>query len=219
MTGRKIGIMGGTFDPLHNGHLQAAKAALQECALDHVDFIPAASPPHKTGGAEASFADRVNMIREVCAECEKISCNDIEGYLQTPSYSIDTLNSLLNGSYKNSQLYFVIGIDAFLEIDLWKSFEEVLKRVHFIVCQRLGCNNEKIHEFLNNLGYQNDKGYWQSREYSRNIYLLETIPEQISSTELKTILRQGGNIHKLVPAPVSQYIQKNGLYTITSITC
>lgn len=219
MTARKIGIMGGTFDPFHNSHLQAAKAALREFALDHVDFIPAASPPHKVCGTEASFPDRVAMIRAVCAVYNKFSCNDIEGHLQVPSYSIDTLNSLQCGVYKNSQLYFIIGIDAFLEIELWKSFEKVLERVHFIVCKRLGYDNEKIYKFLTELGYQNRQGYWQYSGNSRNIYLLNTIPEKISSTELKKILRQGGNIDQFIPEQVTQYIQRNKLYTTTPITC
>lgn len=212
MKGRKIGIMGGTFDPFHNSHLQVAKTALNECGLDRLEFMPSASPPHKAGETGATFTQRVNMIKLACEGIDEFSCNDIEGSLGKPSYSIDTLNHLQSILVKNCQLYFIIGTDAFLEINLWKSFKKVLQKVHFIISQRKGYSNVQLYEFLKQMGYLSKGNFWYCRDSSKRIYMLKSVPQDISSTLLKDSMKGGQIIDDQVPAAIKEYIIENGLY-------
>ena len=115
MTTRKIGLLGGTFDPIHYGHLQLAESALVECKLDKVVFIPSALPPHKNGAVITSFRHRLAMLSLAGQGFNGFECNAIEGDLPKPSYTIDTLRELLKHYKSDCQLYFMIGADAFLD--------------------------------------------------------------------------------------------------------
>lgn len=212
MTCCRIGIMGGTFDPVHNAHIQLAQAAMAECRLDKIDFVPSAFPPHKSGSTDADFHHRVKMIQLACYGIDQFFCNEIEATLGTPSYSIDTINSLQSSLPGSNELFFIIGVDAFLEIELWKSFEQVLQRVNFIISPRFGYDVDDLHEFLAELGYKQHEKLWQNQASLKTIFVLDTVPLEVSSTLLKTYLKYGKDIENLVPAPVIEYILKNELY-------
>jgi len=110
------------------------------------------------------------------------------------------------------QLYFIIGVDAFLEIELWKSFQEVLQRVNFIISPRRGYAENKMNHLLDRLGYQRGESHWQRKSSLKVIHLLHSIPPDISSTMLRARIGQGESIDKLVPSAVRQYINSYKLY-------
>jgi nicotinate-nucleotide adenylyltransferase len=208
----KKGIFGGTFDPFHNGHLQVAHAAMAECALDHIEFIPAAFPPHKKGETGASYSHRLNMTRLACEGRKGFSCNDVEGSLRGPSYSIDTLDSLEKTLSTDWQLFFIIGADAFLEIELWKSYREVLRRINFIISPRQGYGEENISSLLSSLGYRLRNSRWQLENGKKTVQLMHTIPPGVSSTMLRERIEKGENIDNLVPHAIAEYIHRHKLY-------
>ncbi len=126
---KKIGLLGGTFDPVHNGHLAVAKHVLRVLALDSIWFIPAASPPHKSahedGREISSFTHRVAMLERAISHHSSYVISDIEAKRSAPSYSIDTINILLQQIGEQADLFFIIGADAFIEIDTWKRYKEL----------------------------------------------------------------------------------------------
>ncbi len=137
---KRIGLFGGTFNPVHCGHLELAEYARKEINLEAVIFIPSASPPHKTAHHIELFEHRVKMLRLALKDSDYFSVSEVEGLLSSPSYSIDMLDQIVQNTTNVVEYYFIIGIDAFLEIHLWKQFEEVLNSVHFIVAARYRIN-------------------------------------------------------------------------------
>ena len=133
MTTSRIGLLGGTFDPVHTGHLQLAEAALREGNLDQVLFIPSASPPHKVGTPITSFAHRLAMLELVSKRNPRFACSGIEGDLPAPSYTIDTLRVLGGLFPEETKFFFIIGIDAFLDFATWKSYRDILRLVNIVI--------------------------------------------------------------------------------------
>ena len=133
----KLAIFGGTFDPIHDGHLSLAREAAARCSLDRVLFVPAAHPPHKAGVTHASYADRVRMAELACQgdACFEVSRLE-EGTVR--SYSIDTIEKLRARLAPGDQLYFLIGADAFAEIRTWHRWRDVARGVRFLVVSRPG---------------------------------------------------------------------------------
>jgi nicotinate-nucleotide adenylyltransferase len=212
VTTRKIGLLGGTFDPIHYGHLQLAESALVECKLDKVVFIPSAQPPHKNGAVITSFRHRLAMLTLAGQGINGFECNAIEGELAKPSYTIDTLRELLKHYKSDCQLYFMIGTDAFLDILTWKSPQKLLHSVNFILSRRKGYKGAQLSDLLKKLGYTSSDGSWYGNDGKKDIYILEKIPEDISSSEIRTKIRQGESVQGLLPKLVIEYIQKHKLY-------
>jgi nicotinate-nucleotide adenylyltransferase len=133
-----LGIFGGTFDPIHNAHLAVACAALQLCNLKQILFVPAANPPHRATGPRVSFEDRFRMVELACAAEPRFQPSRIEEGNHV-SYSIVTIEKL-QAQHPGTPLYFIIGADAFAEIQTWKRWTEVIARVEFIVAGRPGAH-------------------------------------------------------------------------------
>ena len=137
---QKIGLLGGTFDPVHNGHLAVANHVQLALKLDSILFIPAALPPHKPGhddGREiSSFIHRLTMLEKAIVKNSSFAVSDIEGKRSSPSYSIDTIKILISQIGKQADLFFIIGLDAFLEIDTWKHYKDLPDLVNFVVISR-----------------------------------------------------------------------------------
>ena len=214
MSIRAVGLLGGTFNPIHSGHLALARRALEECRLDQVIFLPAARPPHKSGELLAPFADRIAMVRLAIDGEKRFQCSDIEATLPGPSYTIETLRLVEKGIAFSSRLYFLIGSDAFVDLLSWREYEEILRRVTIIVACRPGQDKDgsAFHEFLARLGYGLQGGVWRRSGVSREIVVLSGDFVDISSTAIREGIAQGLEPLGQVPRQVLAYIEKRGLY-------
>ena len=217
---KQIGLLGGTFDPVHNGHLAVASHVLEVLDLDTVWFIPAALPPHKAGHADgkdiSSIAHRLAMLERAVAHNSSFVVSDIEAKRFTPSYSIDTINILLQEIGDLADLFFIIGLDAFLEIGTWKKFKKLPSLVNFVVISRPAYSPDKVGEVIrrNFPGYLYDPSCetWSSPN-SKGFFILQHMdPIDISSTDIRKRVRNRKNIKGLVPAAVEEYIKKECLY-------
>lgn len=208
----RIGLLGGTFNPVHLGHLQLADAAMAECSLDQVVFIPSGQPPHKDEAAIASFADRIAMLQIAGKNEKRFSCSAIEGELPTPSYTIDTLRAIGSRFPAATDFFFIIGADAFLDLLSWKSYEEILRCVALIVAERQGYGGDRLIKFLKKLKYADHGSFWQGKDGCREIVLLQTIPGDYSSTAIRAKIRKGIFPEKENPSGVIEYIKEHALY-------
>ncbi|MCK4262128.1 nicotinate-nucleotide adenylyltransferase [bacterium] len=191
----RIGILGGTFNPVHCGHLVAADEVREKLALEKVIFVPSASPPHKNHPDIAPPEDRYQMTILATQSNPFFSASDLE--LQRPgkSYSIETVKKFLNIYGKDTKLYFITGTDAILEIFTWKDREELLKLCQFIVATRPGFDAGKI-----------------ERTILKQVHLLKIPGLDISSTDIRSRIREGRTIKYLLPEKVEEYIYEHGLY-------
>lgn len=196
-----IGIMGGTFDPLHYGHLVAAEMARYAFDLEKVVFIPTGNPPHKVGRKITSAEARFQMVSLATEDNAFFEVSRIEIERPGHSYTVDTLRDLKR-LYSGSELYFITGSDAFREIFTWKDVEEILRLSHFIGASRPGFDPE---EFLHDI----------QREYPKffeRMHLLEVPALAISSTDIRSRVKRGQSIRYLLPESVRLFIEENGLY-------
>ena len=197
----KIGIMGGTFDPIHNGHLILAEHARVEMGLEKILFIPAWDPPHKGDRKITPSIHRYNMTLLALGLNPYFFISPIEIKREGRSYTIDTI-SQLKAEYKSSELYFILGSDSLMEIHKWKDYEKLLKSCNFIVAKRKGLEDEKL----------NNRAVELINSYNSNIIILESPIIEISSTEIRRRVRKNKSIKYLVPELVERYIEKNRLY-------
>ena len=198
---RRIGIMGGTFDPIHVGHLMTAEAVRDEFGLDKVLFIPAAVPPHKLDQQVTDARHRYLMTVLATTSNPHFDVSSIEMDRPGPSYTIDTIYELRRQYGENTDLFFITGADAIAEIPTWDRIEELLGLCQFIAATRPGFlpNVDNIKEYFGELG-------------SARIHRLETAELEISSTNLRVRLKRGFSIKYIVPPAVEDYIYKEGLY-------
>lgn len=214
---KKIGILGGTFDPVHNGHLQLALAALNEFSLSKVLLIPAAGPPHKHCESVTPFSHRLAMLQCATSSYEKLEVSRVEGSLPVPSYTIDTIRYLENQNELNVHYYFIIGVDAFADILSWKSYRELLGKVTLLVADRSGfTDRKKISDIAMNLGYEIRECLWKSsNSIMQDIYFLQSSLIEVSSTSIRQQLDSGSQ-KKIegLNEDVLNYIKSNNLYAI-----
>jgi len=186
----KLAIFGGTFDPIHNAHLVVARKAADCFGLDRVLFIPAARPPHKQGGAHASYEDRVRMAELACAADPRFEVSRLEENTER-SYSIETIEKLRARMAPDDELFFIIGADAFAEIQTWRRWPDVARGVHFLVVSRPGSEYQVPPE----------------ARYDR----LDDLQLEISSSSIRRELAAGRKPPDLPPA-VFSYILTHHLY-------
>jgi nicotinate-nucleotide adenylyltransferase len=186
---RRIGIFGGTFDPIHSGHLQIAQEAAQTFALDRVLFVPAANPPHKPAAALTPYAHRLRMTEIACAPYPNFSASSLESGPEK-SYTVDTLERA-HRELCGDELFFLIGADAFREIETWKQWQDVLKLTEFIVISRPGATY-RIPE-------------------SARVHRMDHVNVEISSSAIRKRLAAGESAPEL-PDGVGEYIREHGLY-------
>ena len=200
---RKIGIMGGTFDPIHYGHLRAADEAHAALGLSEVIFIPTGFPPHKKEHKVSSAENRYLMTLLATTDCPYFSVSRIEIDRNGASYTIDTLNDLIAmPKYTNAEFYFITGLDAVMNILTWKNTGDVLKTCKFVAVSRFGYTHERVEEEL-------------SKRLADAIIHLEIPLLAISSTELRDRIKNNRSIRFLVPPLVDNFITKNNLYKET----
>ena len=202
---KKIGIMGGAFNPIHNGHLVTAQEALSQFELDKVIFIPTGNPPHKIENKIASAEDRYIMTVIATSSNSNFFVSRMEIDRKGKSYTIDTVQQLRKIYGKNLLLYFITGADAILEILTWKNTGEIVSLCKFIAATRPGYNLSRIEDLRKRLS---DK----ARAADKKIYIMEIPALSISSTDIRNRVRYNRPIDYLLPEGVSNYILKHGLY-------
>ena len=214
---KRVGLLGGTFDPVHNGHLQIAEIAKHFCDLQEVLLIPAAVPPHKHGKAVASFNHRAKMIQLALAGRPDFRLSTIEANLSVPSYTIDTLRYLHNQAPLTTDFFFIIGADAFLDISSWKMYREVLGAAHLVVLDRAGFASCEVQDLIKGLGYEPDDTphSWHHPSLQKKIFspfFPATAISDISSSRIRQKIRDNMAVAGLMPVAVLEYIQTHGLY-------
>ncbi|MEW6172835.1 MAG: nicotinate-nucleotide adenylyltransferase [Bacillota bacterium] len=196
----RLGLMGGTFDPIHYGHLAAAEAVRHELELVKVVFVPAGQPPHKTGHQVSPAVHRVAMVRLAVASNPLFELSDIEVGRPGPSYTVDTV-SAYRCLYPEAEIYFLTGTDAVAEIASWHRFDELLKLCRMISAVRPGCARE-VQDRLAQL----------PESIRCRIRLVEVPGVAVSSTEIRDRVRLRKPVKYLLPETVEEYIIQHGLY-------
>lgn len=210
---KNIGLLGGTFDPVHKGHIELADFAIKECGLSEVVFIPSAVPPHKNRKYVTSFHHRVEMLKIALKNRENYCISEIEAVLDPPSYTIDTLNLLQTGLKKAQEYYFIIGIDAFIEIHSWKQYEKVLKAVNFLVFARPGYDLSQLKNCVESFQYKKSEKNWEDMKSGKSVTYLEAEISDVSSSEIRAMLRNDEDTGDMVSHKVKEYIKRCMLYT------
>lgn len=199
----KIAIMGGTFDPIHHGHLASAETVRAEFGFDKIIFIPSGIPPHKDAKHVTDCERRYLMTSNAIASNDFFDISRIEIEREGNTYTIDTVKEIKQQySHSNTELYFITGADAVLEILTWYNAEELLQICSFIAITRPGYQNQKLSEQVEYL----------RREKKANIFFLEVPALAISSTDIRDRVQHGKPIKYLVPDSVENFIYKYRLY-------
>lgn len=194
----RLGIMGGTFDPIHIGHLFIAEEARIRFRLNNVLFIPNGTPPHKKEYAITSARHRYVMTLIATHANQAFGCSPLELNRPGPSYTVDTLSQLREQN-PDSELFYITGVDAVADILSWKRHEEVIQMATFIAAMRPGFDPITLKDRL-------------PLAYLERILLLGSTAIGISSTDIRERFRQDLPVRYLIPDPVLDYIQKNSLY-------
>jgi len=212
----KLGIMGGTLNPPHLAHLSCADEAVRACALEQILFVPANVPPHKPLAHEISFETRCTMVQLAIKDQPLFRLSTIEGERIGKSYSIDTLTALAN-LHPGDQLYFIIGSDSFLELDLWHRYADIVRICNLIVMERPGktiCN--PLHALpvaiRNEFRYSPDSNTLLHSTGKQMVFVTGT-PQEISSTGIRTMIAAGQAVSHLLPPAVEAYIASQRIYT------
>jgi nicotinate-nucleotide adenylyltransferase len=209
--GKKIGLFGGTFNPIHLGHLRGAEEIREAFGLQEVVFIPAAQPPHKITEEIIQAHHRLEMVKRATRKNPQFSTSDVELRRPGRSYSIDTIR-YFREKFKDS-LYFVLGRDAFVEIETWKDFRSLFSLCNFIIMARPGSAQAVSLPGALAPAFRYDQGASGWVHGSRNMIFLKEINFlDISSTKVRELVENGGSIKYLVPPEVEAYIEKHGLY-------
>jgi len=212
-----IGLFGGTFDPIHLGHLRAAAEVRRLARLDRILFIPSYIPPHKAGGGAAPAADRLRMVELACRRRKGFEVSPIEVEARGRSYSILTLRKVRAMS-PGARLFFIVGIDAFLDIGTWHEYEKVLAACLFLVTGRPGFELERARNVLGGrlrgtIGSLAEAGRLAGPVPPRfRIILVPIRALDVSSTAVRDRVRRGGSVRGLVPPAVGAYIRDHKLY-------
>ncbi len=203
----KIGIMGGTFDPIHNGHLVAAEEALVQFGLKKVIFVPAGTPPHKDGRKSLDPVERYLMCVIATASNPDFEVSRVEVDRPGPSYTVDTIRYFKDFFGRDAELFFITGADAILEIITWKDDDELAKMCRFIAATRPGYSLTKFEE-LHILPYVDSK----TPHGRPQIDIIEVPALAISSTDIRARVKGSHPIRYLLPEGVANYILKSGFY-------
>lgn len=211
---KKIGILGGTFDPVHIGHLRSAIEVLEGCELDEVRLIPGAVPPHRATPMVGA-RQRLDMVRLAVEGVTGLSVDDRELRREGPSWTIDTLLSLRQELPADAQLYFILGQDAFAGLPGWHRWQELLQYCHLLVLQRPHLPTQLPVELKQLLEHKQAAAPSLLQGPAGQIAMLEQTPLPIAATVLRQARSKGRDIRYLVPDAVHQYIQHHGLYAAT----
>lgn len=213
----RLGLFGGTFNPIHYGHLRSAEEVCEALNLTRLWFIPAGEPPHKAAQDITPFQTRLEMTRLAVGDHPVMSVSDLEGRRPGRSYSIETLRQVRREVGPTWELYFILGLDAVLEIASWKDYRDLFALSHFVVLDRPGYDRHLLGEVLlrevhpqfkplqGEQGFQHPDGH--------KVIFQETTLLDISGTAIRNLVRQGHSIRYLLPEAVRRYIINHKFYT------
>lgn len=196
-----VGIMGGTFDPIHYGHLAAAEGAMHLTGLEQVIFLPNRQPPHKVGRTVSPAVHRAAMVKAAIAGNPRFGFSDMELLREGPSFTIDTVRAV-QASHPEWRTAFIIGMDSLLEIETWRDYRTLLTLTDIVAVGRPGFSNAQRDDALAGLG----------PELTRRIRLIETPGVAVSSTELRRMAAAGYPLRYLVPDAVERYVGEQRVY-------
>ncbi len=208
----RIGLMGGTFNPVHLGHLRAAEEVREKFKLNIIYFVPCNEPPHKSNIDLIDANIRLQMLKLAIKGTDAFRCSDIEIRRGGKSYSIDTIRHFLERGIKGSQIYFILGNDSFAEIKTWKNYKELIESCNFIIIKRPGYGEFSLKKQLpldlfKILSYNKKIKCYETRSKKR-IFLTEIKGLEVSSSMIRELIRRGKSIRYLVPEDVFNYIKK-----------
>jgi len=222
----RLGIVGGTFDPIHLGHLRAAEEIYWAFGLDRIVFVPAARPPHKEEAVVASALHRYEMVSLATVFTPYFTVSSVELQRSGKSYSVETVQAFRRMHGPDTLLYFIVGVDAFLEMSEWKRAGELLRLSRVIVTARPGWRLDEVERLLTPrqravLGRPTfralkiadiDPARIEAERNSREVLLVEAVSLDIASREIRRLVEEGRSIRHLVPDTVAAYMAKNRLY-------
>ncbi|NOY52832.1 MAG: nicotinate-nucleotide adenylyltransferase [Deltaproteobacteria bacterium] len=210
----RVGIFGGTFNPVHIGHLITAETLHQDFALDRILFVPSARPPHKPSPGLIGTEHRTAMVRLAIAGNPAFELSTVEIDRQGTSYSVQTVEALRHSLGEGGELYFILGIDAFLDLATWHRPERLLRLCHFIVNSRPGFSFAEASRVLaGTFGISSNEGVSQAALPGGHTLFFAEVPLlAISSTKIRTALAGGRSVKYLLPEPVESYILLHHLY-------
>ena len=219
----RIGILGGTFDPIHVGHLDAALAARQALALNEVLIVPSRLTPHKSPKEQVPWHHRFTMSEIATADIPDMRVSDVELKMpsSSPSYTSLTLQQLSESGYSSQELFFIIGSDAFSEIEQWHNYPNLIEQSHFVVISRSGLSNVEVRKKIPSLSgrmrtisaTKDQIADLDRTTKSLSIWLIETKTRNVSSSDVRELLYKNQSTDGLLPAAVRSYISKHHLYS------
>ena len=199
-----VGILGGTFDPVHLGHLSIAESAIEQASLDRVLFIPAGHPRLKQAEPTASVLDRLEMVRLATTDNPRFKVCDLEAHRPGPTYTVDTLTQLTNKLGSTSNLFFILGLDVLGQLDRWKDPVRVLELCQILVSDRPGEQQFDWADF-----------YCRVPEAEGRVLTINAPLIDISATKLRRKVAAGENLAGETPKLVAEYINEQRLYLTT----
>lgn len=215
----RVGLFGGTFDPIHLGHIQVATEIKKSFDLDQLYMIPSAIPPHKKRQGVADAQDRLNMTRIAVSNREGFLVSDVELSRSGPSYTIDTIDHFRRVFPKNTPIFLILGMDAFLEIDTWMSYSKLFQRLPLIIMSRPGTEHVSFQQLTTYIQDKISKNYQFQQNKNRFVHqtkqpinLVTVTPYDISSTSIRNLIFQKKPTQDLIPEEIEHYIKKKGLY-------
>ncbi len=215
----RVGLFGGTFDPVHRGHLRVVMDVKKGFGLDTVVVIPSAVPPHKTVAHVSSAADRLAMTRLCFENRDGFTVSDVELAREGPSYTIDTVRWYMETKKPMDTMMLIMGADAFFEIHTWRSYREILETVDLVVMKRPGLPGDMGEKTARYLTAVMDGGYRSSgrslcfqHEKFRSVHLFEVKQMEESSTEIRRRIKNNLDVSRFLLPEVDDYIRTKGLY-------
>ncbi len=208
---RRIGILGGTFDPVHFGHLRSALEVAEFMALDELRLIPSARPPHRTA-PQAGAADRLAMVELAVLGEPLLRVDDRELKREKPSYSIDTLESLRSELAADDQVFLLLGWDAFCGLPSWHRWQALLEHCHILVLQRPDADSDAPEALRDLLAARSNNDPLGLQGPGGQISFIWQTPLAVSATQIRSLLASGKSVRYLLPDAVLTYIHAHGLY-------
>ena len=210
-----IAIMGGTFNPVHYGHLRVAEEVRGLLNVDKVIFIPAFNPPHKDDHSFISSEHRIKMVSLAIEDNPAFEVSDREIRRGGASYSVETLREMADEE-RGEEFHFIVGADSFNEITTWHEFEEIFMLANIIVVPRPGYRVKRVEEALpvaeaSKFWYDETRDLYPN-DYGRFVKFMETTPMGISSSRIRELVKRGDSVKYLIPPSVEGYIKKERLY-------
>lgn len=202
MSGKRIGIFGGSFNPIHNGHLALGKAVCDQLALDRLIYMPAGSPPHKPHGYLAPGVHRHAMLKLAVVQDSRFCVSTLELETEGTTYTVNTMKTLRGIFSQEDELLFIMGADSLVDLVNWRSLHELARLCTFVAAARPGVDRRSMEEQIHIL----------ETSVRAKVEIVEMPLMDISSSEIRRRVACKEDISSLVPESVSSYIAQNGLY-------